>query len=441
MATRLPQPRLLHNQRQKALCLIMPDCPSWRNRPGVWRGMSHNGIHVGLIRRPKSGIWVIRFRNPETGKVVQQSTGTKDKREAERQAGSLRADLFHNRYEPLQNISWDAARMRYETEHCPSLARKTRLKIATTLNAVERELTPAKLRDLTADQLSKLQAELRRRNLSESSISSYLAHLRAFLGWAVGLGLLHRVPRIQKPKRAKTSNVMKGRPITDAEFQLMIAATSTVVGENAAKSWEHLLRGLYFSGLRLGESLEMSWDDPRKLCIVFEDDVMLLRVPAELEKGHKDRLMPLAPEFVDFLLQTPNELRQGLVFKPQAKKVHGPTLTVDRVTRIIAAIGEKAGIIVNTDKFASAHDLRRSFGQRWATRVMPQVLMELMRHESIETTLKFYVGRNAIRTSKVLREAYNEHVRRISDNNGRSASDTSGDTPLKNSQNDSLHQS
>ena len=40
----------------------------------------------------------------------------------------------------------------------------------------------------------------------------------------------------------------------------------------------------------------------------------------------------------------------------------------------------------------SAHDLRRSFGERWASRLMPQVLKELMRHESIETTLNFYVG-------------------------------------------------
>ncbi len=39
------------------------------------------------------------------------------------------------------------------------------------------------------------------------------------------------------------------------------------------------------------------------------------------------------------------------------------------------------------------HDLRRSFGERWATRVMPQVLMELMRHESIEATMNYYVGR------------------------------------------------
>ena len=37
---------------------------------------------------------------------------------------------------------------------------------------------------------------------------------------------------------------------------------------------------------------------------------------------------------------------------------------------------------------------------------MPQVLMELMQHESINTTLKYCVGKNAQRTSKVAREAY-----------------------------------
>jgi len=33
---------------------------------------------------------------------------------------------------------------------------------------------------------------------------------------------------------------------------------------------------------------------------------------------------------------------------------------------------------------------------------MPPVLQELMRHESIETTLKYYVGRNAQATAKLL---------------------------------------
>ena len=50
----------------------------------------------------------------------------------------------------------------------------------------------------------------------------------------------------------------------------------------------------------------------------------------------------------------------------------------------IGTIGKAAGVKVATDprtgkvKYASAHDLRRSFGARWAVLLMPQVLMALM---------------------------------------------------------------
>ena len=46
-------------------------------------------------------------------------------------------------------------------------------------------------------------------------------------------------------------------------------------------------------------------------------------------------------------------------------------------------------------KYASVHDLRRSFGSRWARRVMPAELKKLMRHASIETTMAYYVDQDA----------------------------------------------
>ena len=67
-------------------------------------------------------------------------------------------------------------------------------------------------------------------------------------------------------------------------------------------------------------------------------------------------------------------------------------------------------------KFASAHDLRRSFGERWASRVMPVVLQELMRHDSIDTTMRYYVGRNAQSTAKILWQAHMEVAGNTSSN-------------------------
>jgi integrase len=46
-------------------------------------------------------------------------------------------------------------------------------------------------------------------------------------------------------------------------------------------------------------------------------------------------------------------------------------------------------------KFASARDLRRSFGARWATRVTTGVLQKMMRHADIATTTKYYADLDA----------------------------------------------
>jgi integrase len=83
------------------------------------------------------------------------------------------------------------------------------------------------------------------------------------------------------------------------------------------------------------------------------------------------------------------------------------------VGKLVSRIGKKAGVRVYVDpkdpqrvKYASAHDLRRAFGERWAARIMPAQLKELMRHESIETTLRYYVGTNAERTADACWDAF-----------------------------------
>ena len=60
---------------------------------------------------------------------------------------------------------------------------------------------------------------------------------------------------------------------------------------------------------------------------------------------------------------------------------------------MISRIGEKAKVVVNKadGKYASAHDFRRAFGTRWAMKVKPMLLQKLMRHNSIETTMRYYV--------------------------------------------------
>ena len=88
---------------------------------------------------------------------------------------------------------------------------------------------------------------------------------------------------------------------------------------------------------------------------------------------------------------------------------------LSEVGREISQVGKLAGVKVDESekagqavtKYANSHDLRRAFGVRWSRRIFPAELMELMRHENIETTMKYYVGQQAELTAKKLYEALN----------------------------------
>jgi integrase len=136
----------------------------------------------------------------------------------------------------------------------------------------------------------------------------------------------------------------------------------------------------------------------------------MLRIPAEAEKGHRDRMLPMTPGFAELLAGVPERQKRGRVFKlvaPNGSLMH---VSSWEVSRIVSAIGKKAGVVVDertkgdqvVRKFASAHDLRRAFGKRWAAKLQPHQLKEVMRHASINTTLAYYVGDDALDTANAM---------------------------------------
>jgi len=401
-------------------------------------------IRVHVVKYKDCKNLILRYQNPLTGKYQRKSSGTANRKEARKEAGKWEVDLQRNGPQNRSAITWEAFRFRYEKEVLSSLARKTGDKVDGIFNVLESILPIVKvgmLRDLTEGRLSEWQTELRNRGRSEATIAGHCAHLRAALAWAVDQKLLPELPKIRKPKRARGSgggDPMKGRPITGEEFDRMIEAVPkalTVKAWNAdagkwestppapatVESWRHLLYGLWWSGLRLTEALNLYWDRRDRLCVDLEDREPMLHIPGAMQKSGKDQVYAVAPEFSEFLLSTPEGKRRGRVFRPLDKT--GEEATADFVGKMISKIGQAARVVVRTEnetdpktgeeketvKYASAHDLRRSFGERWAMLVLPQVLMELMRHSSITTTQRYYVGRNAQRTAGVLRAAYEKN--------------------------------
>jgi integrase len=354
---------------------------------------------------------MLRYRDPITKKLVTKSSGTRDWKEALKAAGKWQDELRSGRYKPTINVAWEDFRNKYEGEVATGLAENTQIRISGIFDSVENHLNPVRVRDITSAQLSSYVKKLREAEYEETTIATHLAHLRAALRYAVEWGYISELPTLPRQHRVKRTKTMKGRPITGEEYERMLTSTASVVGLEVAPSWKRLLEGLWLSGLRISEALSLYWSDaPNTECLEldYSHKRPMFRIPADAEKGNQDRLLPMAPEFAEFLEKTPQEARTGLVFPVSRQRKRYPgQIKLEHASSTISAIGKKAGVKVNaeTGKCASAHDLRRAFGQRWAARVMPQILMQLMRHEDISTTMKFYVGREAEATADVLWEA------------------------------------
>lgn len=355
---------------------------------------------------------VLRWTDPVTGARRTKSAGTEDPKAAERMAGELEKELRSGRYAPPSKTTWEDFTLRYVEEVLPGMKKSSQSKVFSVFNCVERVLHPRRLVDITVPALSRMQSQLRCEKRSDETIKGYFGYLRPALAWAVDMGLLVQLPKFPKQGKTKRASMMKGRPITGEEFDRLLAAVPNVVGPDVAPVWRHLLAGLWLSGLRLGEALDLHWDRPDRLSVDLTGRRPMLSIPGELEKGGRDRLLPITPDFTEFLLDTSEDDQRGRVFQPQYRHGRRSAPTLNSVSGTIVKIGKRAGIKAYTHpvtgkvKYASAHDLRRSFGARWAMRVMPQVLKELMRHESIETTLRYYVGVNAERTADVVWEAW-----------------------------------
>ncbi len=245
---------------------------------------------------------------------------------------------------------------------------------------------------------------LREQKLSEATVGRHLRQLKVILRWAQRQGLLQTLPQFEMPKRTRGVSMMKGRAVVAEEFERMLANVPKVVENAAAASWRFYLQGLWDSGLRLTESLVLRWDDaPGAIVVDFSHKRPMLRIPGEAQKARRDQLWPMTPEFATLLESVPEAQRRGRVFK--LLDIDGTLLPASRtkVGKLVTAIGKSAGVVVNDKgKKASAHDLRRAFGQRWSLHVMPAVLRELMRHTDINTTMKYYVGQNAEATADVV---------------------------------------
>ncbi len=360
-------------------------------------------IKVTVMKYPDRENLVLAYTDPVSNKRKTKSAGTSNEKAAWKAAAEWEAEMQAGPHCLPSKVTWAAFRERYEAEHLANLKRKTRESACNALDAVERHLSPDRLCKINASALSIFATKLRkprtikrgdktitRPPVKETTVANILRHVKAALSWGVTVGLLAAVPKVAMPKGAK-GRKMKGGALVGEQFDRMVDAVPKIRPNDAAE-WVRYLNGLWLSGLRLQESITLSWEADSPFAVDLTGRRPRFRIKGTDQKNGNDQLLPLTPDFAELLLQTPEGERHGRVFKLNATGMDAP-LAAEHCGKVVAKIGATAGVIVNAveGKTASAHDLRRTFASRWARKVAPAILQKLMRHASIQTTMGYYV--------------------------------------------------
>jgi integrase len=386
------------------------------------------------IARPEGRPFQLRYTCPTEKREIRISVGSRDEDEANRMKAELEAKLLlgletrsGKEKATGPDMTWEDFREQYRVLHLATVRDSTSIHAESRLDLAERILRPKTLADVAdPNALQQLQAKLlagaqsrRKKPRSAHTVRGYMNCVLAALNWAYLQGWLPNAPKLRKIKTPK-QKVMKGRPITADEFQKMLDATAKVVGDKAAGSWKHVLRGLWDSALRLDELMHVSWDKPGTIRPVWKDGQhAILEIPAAMQKNDTEESIPLLPWFEAVLKETPTDQRKGWVFNPSSlqlkmgRKVRHQRPDAEWVGKVIARIGKEAGIEVEPaddrtgrpTKYATAHDLRRSCGERLRDAgVPPLVICRVMRHSSWETTRKHYAPGNVQSDAEVLQK-------------------------------------
>lgn len=364
---------------------------------------------VRMVRRGE--FWQIRYTHPIEKREVRISTKTADEHEAIEQKKAVEAKLLLGiEVSPRKkstlgpSMPWEDFREEYTRLKVATMRESSQNQAEINIDVCERVMNPRTLGQMaTPANLATLQARLlagdgskRKKARSPHTVHSYMATLIAALNWAHRP--MHWLPAAVDFDLLETDDPSKGRPLYMEEFERMLDAVPKALvkegetaNEVAVESWRQLLRGIWESGLRLSEAMALHWEAEGQIMPhKTKSGLLLLHIPAKLQKNRKAQDVPTTPAFAALLEAMP--AKKGWIFNPSPRRGQ-KRLSVAQVGRIISSIGTEARIKVNAaGKSASAHDLRRSFGQRMADAGLPpRDLQVIMRHSDFKTTEAYYL--------------------------------------------------
>ena len=202
---------------------------------------------------------VMRYVDPITGKQKRNTTRTVKRKEAERIAARWEDELNTGKFKPVDKITWAQFRDRFEDQELSGKSDGYFAAFQSAFNLFEAATGLKYLAD-AGDVIAVYEKSLKDDDgVTDNTARTYLKHLKAALNWAAKpkIGLLSEPIAFDLPDAAEDS--MKGRPISDAEFQLMLTAIPEVVGRELVPVWSHYLTGLWLVATSPGSGRRRAW--------------------------------------------------------------------------------------------------------------------------------------------------------------------------------------
>lgn len=319
-------------------------------------------------------------------------------------------------------VRWSNFEERYKRSHLRHLERRSRGKPTTMLKRMrtlfaEREMGDPFGSELTLELILSIEETMQDEGMATATIASNMASLWAALNWGADFELLPRLhrPRNRTNKKKRKAKKAKGRPLEPLEIESMFDAVwnneivdaskvrsdGTVAKRGLVRSHDEdacavirAMQAMRHLGLRLEDCHLFRWT-PAIGChfpVDLDGGMPMLSLCAEQKSGEQ-QVVPLTQPAIEWLQSL--DRHKGWVCRLSGAK--GEHATTCRLGRIIANAGRAADVMVKSTggrggkpKYASGHDLRRTFATHWLSRLTIKEVQILTRHADVQTLLNYY---------------------------------------------------
>lgn len=310
-------------------------------------------------------------------------------------------------------LQWSSFKQRFEKSYLPMLAPRAREKPRTMVKRFDemlkrRGLANLACSDITGEMLLEIREQMMEAGLARATIRSNMNTLWAIVHWGIDAELLPEIRRPRERKQKGDRISARGRSLTMEEIERMIQAIEdnpefvngkgeTVRVRAAEENSDRIIRaihGMRLIGLRLEDAHLFRWD-PRPgyhYPINLDGRMPRIAISPEQKSGDAEEI-PLTPAAAQWL----RSLEHDSEYVCRAIGAKGEHRTANRMGRVIANAGRACRIMTKPTggrgggpKYASAHDLRRTF----VNSVLPGLTLSeaqvLSRHKDKQTLLTYY---------------------------------------------------